>query len=332
MQVVTYPTGFIDRYLAEARRLMETGQVAEGDYFKGAASYVKGMLSIPVTSGGAAIFALLAYQKHARGKKIAFVQSNTMRALYTVPSLLGYDVRVVDSTWEDFMSMSPDHLARALEDGSVRREAAVVCSIIGGYLSPSFARLSEVCRRAGVPLVIDAAHGHYLDLSAAQPEADIAYSYYATKILPAGEGGLVSTSSQERHDWVRRFLMYDRFQNQLSVGINLRAGELTGAFIHQLMTDASVKDHFKARRVELAGAYTAICNQHRVRYLNPAAAADYNGYKLVIRDPYEDVRRLGTRLTEHAPTSGVFDTDVLGRPTSLPHWCPPTYPSLQPSR
>jgi hypothetical protein len=75
-------------------------------------------------------------------------------------------------------------------------------------------------------------------------------------------------------------------------------------------------------------AYEAVCRQHGIRYLVPGAASDYNGYKFVVLDPIEQVRRVGSILTEHAPTSAVFDTDVLGRPTSLPHWCPPTYSSL----
>lgn len=333
MQIVSYPPAFVDGYLAEARRLLESGHVAEGDYFRGsAASYVPEMLSIPVSSGGAALFALLAYQREERGRRRAIVQSNTMRALFTVPSLLGLTPIVVGSTYEDFMAMSPAALERVLEGEEARREAVVLYSIIGGYLAPSFGRVVEICRRAEVPLIIDAAHGHYLDLTAAYPTADIAYSFYATKILPAGEGGLVTTASRERHEWVMRFLMYDRFRNELPVGINMRAGELTAAFIHRLMTDGSVKEHFRTRRVEIATEYKQICEQNGVRYLDPAGAADYNGYKLVVLDPVAEVRRLGTRLTAYEPTSGVFDTDVLGRPTSLPHWCPPTYPSLAPAR
>jgi dTDP-4-amino-4,6-dideoxygalactose transaminase len=329
MHVVTYPPALVDRYLAEARRLLEAGSVAEAGYFRGSAeNYVPGLLSIPVSSGGAAIFALSAYQKHERRKTIALVQSNTMRALYTVPALLGLEVRVLPSTLDDFMSMSPDALESALVDDRTRSDAVVICSIIGGYLAPSFARLARICRAAGVPLIVDAAHAHYLDLSPAYDAADFAYSFYATKILPAGEGGLVATPSRERYAWVTRFLMYDRFRNELPIGLNLRASELSGALIHQLMADSSLVEHFKTRRIEVANRYIAACRAHGVRYLDPARAADYNGYKLVILDPYEEVRRLGSALTDHPPTSGVFDTDIRGGPTSLPHWCPPTYPSL----
>lgn len=330
MQIVTFPPALIDAYLSDVRRLMETGQVAESRFYRDAAKeYVKGRSSIPVASGGAAIYALLAHQKHAQNRRVAIIQSNTMRALYTVPTLLDMKPLVVDSRYEDFLAMDPDALERVLADGTTRQQAVVVYSVIGGYLAPSFARIAEICRRAKVPLIVDAAHGHYLDGLVAERDVDIAYSFYATKILPTGEGGLISTANNAVHAWLYRFLMYDRFENQMMVGLNVRAGELTGVLIHRLMTDPSVVDHFKTARIEVADRLIALCRKHGVRFLDPAKAADYNGYKLVILDPHESVQKLGTGLTEHAPTSPVFATDVRGGPTSFPHWCPPTYPSLR---
>lgn len=329
MQIVTYPASLIEFYVGEVRRLLETGQVAEGKYLRELGeTYVPGRLSTPVASGGAAIFALLAYQKYEKGKSAVIVQSNTMRCLYTVPTLLGMTPIVVDSTYEDCLAMSPEALERALADEEVRRSAVVVYSVIGGYLARSFARIVETCRRAGVRLIVDGAHAHYLAGVVAEPDVDVAYSFYATKILPAGEGGLVTTFDRPIYDWVNRFLMYDRFANELPVGLNLRAGELTSALIHRLMTDEALVGHFKTARVTLANAYKTLCQEHGVRFLDPAAAVEYNGYKFVVLDPLARVRALGTGLTEHRPTSGVFDTDVRGGPSALPHWCPPTYTCL----
>jgi perosamine synthetase len=328
MKIVSFPPGFVDTYLEEVRALMENGQVAEGTYFKDAGSYVPGRRSVTVSSGGAAIFALLAYQQHVKRRRTAIVQANTMRALYTVPTLLGMRVAVAESSYADYLAMSPASLERRLANAEVRRDAVVVYSVIGGYLSRSFADIVDLCQRAEVPLIVDAAHGHYLGALAESASAHLAYSFYATKILPAGEGGLVSTRDADMFDWVRRFLVYDRFHNELNVGLNLRASEMSSALIHRLMTDRSVVAHFRDARVALARRYAALCEEHEVRYLDPRGAADYNGYKLVVLDPRDEVARKGTELTTHPPTSGVFDTDVLGQPTTLPHWCPPTYPSL----
>ncbi len=329
MQIVTFPPALIDAYLTDVRALLERGQVAEGKFFgELAPSYVPGRLSIPVASGGAAIFAVLAHHQHVHGRKLAIIQSNTMRALYTVPTLLGMQTLVVPSSYEDFLSMSPSGLEAALSDPALRAQAVVVYSVIGGYLAPSFAQIAALCRRFEVPLLVDGAHAHYLDGLLATPEVDVAYSFYATKVLPAGEGGLIATADATRYDWLKRFLIYDRFSNQLEIGLNLRASELGAALIHRLMTDQACAQHFKHDRVALAERYRAVCHEHGIRYLEPQAAADYNGYKFIVLDPFEQVAVHGTLLTEYRPTSAVFDTDVRGAPTTLPHWCPPTYASL----
>lgn len=329
MQIVSFPSSFVDAYLAEVRDLLETGRVAEGRYFREQCEpFVKARHSVPVSSGGAALLALLAFHRQTAGRTTAIVQSNTMRALYTVPRLLGMNLQVVDSSYEDFLAMSPTALERVLAQHGVAERAVVVYSVIGGYLAPSFAQVAKLCRHYAVPLVVDGAHAHYLGALSADDSIDIAYSFYATKVLPAGEGGLVTSPDPERVAWVRRFLMYDRFSNELEIGINLRASELTGALIHRLMTDASLADYFKVARVRIAEGHAAICREHGIRHLDPRAAVDFNGYKLVVLDAFEKVARLGGPLTEHKPTSAVFDTDVLGKPTTLPHWCPPTYSSL----
>ncbi len=332
MQIVTFPPALIDSYLAELRSILVSGRIAEDRYVRGSArSYVDGRVSVPVCSGGAAMFALLAYQKHRNRRSVAIVQSNTMRALYTVPTLLGMQTEVVDSTFEDFLSMSPEALGRTLADERTRSQAVVLYSVIGGYLAPSFSRVVQLCRDAEVPLIVDAAHGHFLQAVPTVGRVDIAYSFYATKILPAGEGGLVTTDDEETYDWVRRFVMYDRFANELAVGLNLRASEATAALIHLLLRDPRVVDHFVTARIEIARRYASACRAQHIRYLDPEMAAAYNGYKFIVLDPMDRVQSMHTCLTDHPATSGVFDTDVLGRPTTLAHWCPPTYSSLRPS-
>ena len=329
MQIVTYPPSFIEAYLADARRLMQAGLVAEGSNYKETGqAYVPGKHSIPVASGGAAIFALLAYHKHVGGRTCAIVQSNTMRALYTVPKLLDMSPLAVDSSYADFLSMDPQALERALADRAVRESAVVLYSVIGGYLAPSFERIADICAQAGVPLIVDGAHAHYLKAVSARTDLDIAYSFYATKILPAGEGGLITTADEGRHSWLRRFLMYDRFSNELEVGLNLRASELSAALMLRLMTDQTLEQHFRSDRIRVAERYRAACEAHGIRYLDPEQAADYNGYKFVVLTPFESVATLGTVLTEHRATSAVFETDVRGGRTALPHWCPPTYSAL----
>lgn len=330
MQIVTFPKHLIASFLEEARQLLENGAVAEGKYVRESSEmYVIGKRSIPVSSGGAALLALLAYRKHTEGRQVAIIQSNTMRALYTVPTLLGMKTLIAECTFDDYLSMNPLSLRKLLSNEELRKNSVVVYSVIGGFLAPSFLEIAKICSEARVPLIVDGAHGHYLDTLTNRSDVDTAYSFYATKILPAGEGGLVCTSNQEAYEWIRRFVIYDRFSNELPVGLNIRASEISAALIFRMMTDPELKSHFVDARVNIAREYQAVCENHNIQFLRPDGALDYNGYKFVVLDPLKQVQALNTELTSHTQTSGVFDTNVLGEPTALYHWCPPTYSSLR---
>jgi dTDP-4-amino-4,6-dideoxygalactose transaminase len=329
MEIVSYPDNFIDLLVAEWRELLKTGSVAEGKYYNDVPhEYVPGKMSIPVASGGAAIFSLLAYQKFVLEKTHVIVQSNTMRALYTVPKLLGLEVVVCESSIDDQLAMNAEKLKHILASGIPVDKAVVLYSVIGGYMAQTYYDIESICVAQNVPLIIDLAHGHYLDGIISRTYPHLAFSFYATKILPSGEGGLISLHDQNAYQWVRRFLIYDRFKNEFEVGLNLRANELTASFIHSLMNNQACREFFRDRRVSIGMEYLRICLANNIACLNPTKAADYNGYKFVVLEPWDSVIEKKTGLTRYKPSSPVFGTDVRGGATLIPHWCPPTYSSL----
>lgn len=329
MQIVSYPPGFIKPLLKIFETLLEDGAVAEGRYFKEEhGKFIPGKHSIPVSSGGAAIFSLLAYQKYARGKTHVVIQSNTMRALYLIPQLLNMKISVAESRYEDFLAMNANSLENLIAERDAGDKTVVIYSVIGGFLAPSYRIIENFCKDHKIPLIVDAAHAHYLSEIGNSEYADQAFSFYATKILPSGEGGLVTTASREVYEWVQRFLLYDRFRNELDVGLNMRASEIGASFMYTLLTEHRFKKHFVDHRKAVAEHYRNICTEKGIGFIDHTKALEYNGYKFVVLDPYERVLQYQTDLTIYPPTSGVFDTDVRGRKTSLPHWCPPTYSSL----
>lgn len=333
MKTVSFPDHFIEKLLNEYRRMMNEGQLAEGMFYNEMSrAYVEGKDSIPVISGGSALFALLAFQKYVHGKTHVIIQSNTMRALYTIPKLLNMEVLICDSSQKPgFMAMDPLNLSemiKKLQTEGLLNRVVVMYSVIGGYMSPSYLDIEAITRRHNIPLIVDAAHGHYLERVMSSDYADLAFSFYATKILPTGEGGLITTTDREAFEWIKRFLIYDRFNYNLQVGINLRANEFTSYFIYLLMTEAELKRHFFDKRVEIAKLYRNICVENRFAFLDQKEAIEYNGYKFIVYEPLEKVEKMGTILTTYKPTSPVFSVNVLDGSPLLSHWCPPTYPSL----
>ena len=76
------------------------------------------------------------------------------------------------------------------------RTAAVVVVHIGGYVAPSVLELRRRCDDAGVALVEDAAHAHGASLdgrSAGTFGVAGTFSFYPTKVIAGGEGGMIVT-------------------------------------------------------------------------------------------------------------------------------------------
>lgn len=91
------------------------------------------------------------------------------------------------------LCMDPDELER-LADTKVR---AVIIVHFGGLITPHIDRIKQICRTYGWALIEDAAHApgaHYQGCPAGSFGDTACFSYYPTKVLTTGEGGMIVTS------------------------------------------------------------------------------------------------------------------------------------------
>jgi dTDP-4-amino-4,6-dideoxygalactose transaminase len=112
-------------------------------------------------------------------------------------------------------ALSPQTVLAALTP----QTAAVVLVHIGGLVSPHAAELARICADHGVALVEDAAHAHgasYDGLPAGSFGIAAGFSFFATKVITCGEGGMIVTRSD---DITRQALIY-RDQGKGSVHAN----------------------------------------------------------------------------------------------------------------
>jgi len=78
--------------------------------------------------------------------------------------------------------------------------AAVVLVHVGGLITPEVAEIRQLCDRRGVALVEDAAHAHGSTCDgrfAGSFGTAAAFSFYPTKVVTSGEGGMILTPSAE---------------------------------------------------------------------------------------------------------------------------------------
>jgi dTDP-4-amino-4,6-dideoxygalactose transaminase len=86
--------------------------------------------------------------------------------------------------------------------------AGVVWVHIAGIISPEFKSVVEDCRRQGVFVIEDAAHAHGSQVSglkAGRLADGAAFSFFPTKVMTTGEGGMITTDSDEEDSLARSY-------------------------------------------------------------------------------------------------------------------------------
>src|SRR5579875_1525016 len=89
---------------------------------------------------------------------------------------------------------------QALEAAVVPDTAAAILVHIGGLISPHADEIAAICRQRGIVLVEDAAHAHGSTCAgryAGGFGVAAAFSFYPTKLVTCGEGGMLVTPSAE---------------------------------------------------------------------------------------------------------------------------------------
>jgi dTDP-4-amino-4,6-dideoxygalactose transaminase len=97
------------------------------------------------------------------------------------------------------MALSPATLEAALTP----QTAVVVLVHIGGFVTPEIDAIRSICDRHGVTLVEDAAHAHGASFDG-RPAGSFghaaAFSFYPTKVMTSGEGGMITTGDEALRD------------------------------------------------------------------------------------------------------------------------------------
>ncbi len=112
-------------------------------------------------------------------------------------------------------ALSPQTVAAALTSQTV----AVMLVHIGGLITPRVGELRRYCAEQGLTLIEDAAHAHgstYAGQPAGSFGAAAGFSFFPTKVVTCGEGGMIITPSADLEQEARIY----RDQGKGSVGAN----------------------------------------------------------------------------------------------------------------
>lgn len=129
------------------------------------------------------------------------VPTNTFAACVAAIKYAGGIPVLADMDAETFCLDTGDVISRINEN-----TAGVIVVHIAGLICPDIDRLREVCRERGLFLIEDPSHAHGATINdrRAGNLADAAcFSFYPTKVMTTGTGGMITTNNAELADYAR---------------------------------------------------------------------------------------------------------------------------------
>jgi dTDP-4-amino-4,6-dideoxygalactose transaminase len=298
--------------------------------------------AVSVNSGTAALEIILR-ALDVTGSDV-IVPTNTFAA--TAFAVLHAGGRPIFADCGDDLAVDPADVERRLTPAT----RVVMAVHIGGLVSPSIHALQKLCRSRGLVLVEDAAHAHgsLLHGRGAGTFGEAAgFSFFSTKVMTTGEGGMITTDNEEiarRARLLRDQAKSDGVNRHDTVGYNWRMSEVQAILG---LAQLARLDEFVAQRRRVARIYDEIF-RHGPDSLRPLAipdGAEPNYYKYVLFSNLE-VGRVAARLAAERRVrlgGAVYDVPCHQQPVfaeladgPLPRAehlcprqvCPPIYPSL----
>lgn len=207
------------------------------------------------------------------------VPTNTFGATPVAVLRAGGKPVLCDSA-EGSLTPGPEQVERAITPDT----AAVIIVHIGGHLSREVDAIDEVCARRRIALVEDAAHAVGSSAGGRGPGArgvGAAYSFFNTKVLSAGEGGMLATNSDDVAASAR--LLRDHAKDSkgamATTGGSWRLPELTAVLAHHQL---AALPRTIAGRARVATLYEELLSRCEVPVVRPAAGTTSNWYKLIV--------------------------------------------------
>jgi len=268
--------------LSKIEEILISGQLTLGKYNREFeeefAKYIGTKYAVAVNSGTSALEIILR-ALDIEGHSVV-VPTNTFFA--TPASVIHAGGKVIFADITENLCLDPESLERNIRGDT----KAVIVVHIGGVVPPQIREIKEICERRGLYLIEDAAHAHGSALDGKKAGSfgiAAAFSFYPTKVMTSGEGGMITTDDERiyRRACILRDQGKASFGQNLHVelGYNWRMSE-----IHAVLGLYQFRrlEEFIAQRRKVAGIYDE--GLREIEGLRPLAippGVESNYYKYV---------------------------------------------------
>ncbi len=248
--------------------------------------------------------------------EVVLCPSNTFMATPLSIINAGGAVQFVDCNRED-LCMSFDDFKDKAEQ---HKPKAAWLVHIGGHIAFDVEDIADYCRSNGIWLLEDCAHAHGASWHGKKPgqwgDAGV-FSFYATKTISTGEGGMLVTKHNDLSEFSKKYRNYGKSEHEVE-GLNFRLSEFTAAIG---IVQTKRMDEIVAWKGRYAKEVLDLAHPKHLE-LKPGMISGY--YKYIVFDEIEK------------STGKVYDQGchhILNHDLHLPntdwiiknHWCVPIY-------
>lgn len=246
----------IDYIKKGIEEILRSGQLTLGknvaEFERGFAEFAGTRYAVGVNSGTSALEIFLR-SIDVRNSSVV-VPTNTFMATATSVIHAGGKVIFTD-VMRDNLCMDPDDL----QDKIRKDTKAVVLVHIGGIITPHIKAIQDICEDNNLYLLEDAAHAHgsCIDGKMAGSLGNAgAFSFYPTKVMTCGEGGMLTTNDESIYK--KAVTLRDhgkpdhRFNRHTEFGYNWRLSEIHAVIALQQMNTV---DWILSERRRIAKTY-----------------------------------------------------------------------------
>ncbi len=180
---------------ARVEEILTTGQLTLGKYGKQFeeefAKYVGVKYAIAVNSGTSALEIILR-ALDVKGYSV-IVPTNTFFA--TPASVIHAGGKVIFADATENLCLEPESVEKNIREDT----RGVIIVHIGGVIPPQIKKIQQICEARNLLLMEDAAHAHGSTLDGKMAGTfgiAAAFSFYPTKVMTSGEGGMIVTGDE----------------------------------------------------------------------------------------------------------------------------------------
>jgi len=222
---------FQSKYNLLSNKIFNSKALSEGNYVskfeKNFSKFVHSKYSIAVSNGTAALE--IAFRTIDINNKEVIVPTNTFFATIIAIIKSGGKPILCDNE-----NNSPDLDVNEIKKKITKNTKAICVVHVGGIISEKISNLIKICKKKKLFLIEDAAHAHgsYLNRNLyAGTIGDIGcFSFYPTKVMTTGEGGMITTNNKKLYSIMSSYKNFGRGPNPQIInflGSNYKISEFT---------------------------------------------------------------------------------------------------------